>query len=448
MRKFTHLIASLSVSALSLASSITASAQWEQCLQLPECMAVFVTSKGTVLCSPQSYSSDRTIQVSDDEGASWTECGVKNWIYNSFFEAGPYIFALGDGGHVARSEDDGHTWIVLNYSRTISDYVSEKEADYVVAYGATYDPELERIYVAIQSGVGVVYSDDYGETWTLADRESLMVLRFSENEPPQMDTYYQMYHYKDKTYLFGIYFIYEYDPAADKWMVVRDPDNNPVSSNFMATFTEKDGVLYAARTQPNTEWFVFHTEDMHSWVFPAYPEGMRSGYVRAIDSDDENIYAATLNFGIYYSPDLTDTWIPISEGLPAHAQIEEAVLDNAISLAHTDNYLFVAMFNVGGDTPGVWRMPLADIKTGNPENPDKPEDGIDVATVCDAAVAITGGKLTAPDAVAVSVMNPAGAKAISVSGAEASVESLPAGVYIYNVTRTDGSTLSGKFIKR
>ena len=93
---------------------------WEQIRELPNAYTHFITSTGRFLMSDLDLSRKGGISYSDDKGATWTQCEVKDYNYKNFYEADGYIYALGSmEARIARSSDDGETWEMLNYSRIL-----------------------------------------------------------------------------------------------------------------------------------------------------------------------------------------------------------------------------------------------------------------------------------------------------------------------------------------
>lgn len=441
----TNLKAIVASVCLMTASAASAISQWECSLKLTAADAVFVTSKGTVLAADNDFHFAPTsgIHYSTDEGDTWTQADVMPYLYNYFFEAGDYVFALGESARIARSEDDGKTWIVLNYERCIEDLVEPSEMEYVTGYTASYDPELKRIYVPIYSStVGVIYSDDFGVTWNLADRESLM-LHFDDTDA--IDTLYGSSFFNGKLYVHGIYFIYAYDPDADKWSFVLTPESKPYNSNFLCVLAQRDGVLYAARAmedQDPEKAFVQYTTDMVHWEKFGHPSNILTNYVRSIVTDEEYLYAATINLGIYRTKDKGEHWEYIGDGMPLHPQYAPCFADRSVALALSENYLFVAQHDFFNATSGIYR-----VKRGEDMGIDADIVSIAEVAVEGPEVSVTADAIEAPGAMSIAVSSIAGAQLLDVAADYLPTSSLPAGVYVYVVKAADGAQSTGKFIK-
>ncbi len=448
MRFFTSNLKSLLAATVCLTAATTASAAspWELSLSLKAVDAVYVTSKGTVLAADNDFMYPETsgIYYSDDEGETWTQASVGQWLYNYFFEAGDYVFALGESGRLARSEDDGHTWTVLNYTRYVEDYIDAKEEDELVAYSASYDPEKQRIYLPVWSStVGVIYSDDFGVTWSFTDRESLL-LRF-EDGTTVFDNFYSSTFFNGQLQVYGIYRIFIYDAENDTWDCMRNKDGYEVNTNFLAVTKVHDGILYASRGMEDDDEdmpFIMYTPDMVNWgAVASRPATIVTNYVRAINHDGEYLYAATINRGIFRTKDLGQTWESVGEGLPIHKQYPEILADRTVQLAFSENYLFAAQHDYFNSTSGVYRVRRGD---------DMGEEVNSIAEIFGEPVSVTvsDSEISAPGAAAISVCAVTGVEVLGTSGSTLSTASLPTGVYVYVVTTSNGSQTTGKFIKR
>ena len=109
----------LSLAALAIAGVQTAQAAWEQVWAHPTTQAHIITSKGTFLISDYDDNRKGGIFFSEDKGKTWKQTEVKDFNYHKFYEADGYVYALGTSARIARSSDDGRTWEILNYSKTL-----------------------------------------------------------------------------------------------------------------------------------------------------------------------------------------------------------------------------------------------------------------------------------------------------------------------------------------
>lgn len=448
MRFFTANLKSLLAATvcLSAATTVSAATPWEFSLPLKAVDAVYVTSKGTVLAADNDYTMPATsgIHYSEDEGDTWTQASVAPWLYSYFFEAGDYVFAVGESGRLARSEDDGRTWTVLNYTRYIEEYVDPKDEESLVAYTASYDPDRQRIYLPVWSStVGVIYSDDFGVTWSFTDRESLQI-KFDE-ETTVFDSFYSSTFFNGKLQVYGIYRIYIYDAENDTWDCMRTPNGIEINTNFLAVTAIHDGVLYASRGMEDDDAekpFVMYTSDMLNWgAVASRPATIETNYVRAIAHDGEYLYAATINRGLFRTKDLGQTWETVGEGLPMHPQIPQIFADRTVQLALSENYLFAAQHDYYNRTSGVYRVRRGD---------GMGEEVNSIAEIMGEPVSVTvsDSEISAPGAAAISVCAVTGVEVLGTSGSTLSTASLSAGVYVYVVTASNGSQTTGKFIKR
>ncbi|MBD5356383.1 MAG: exo-alpha-sialidase [Bacteroides sp.] len=202
-------IIGLSTAAVAMVMSSPLRADWEQVHSLPNTYAHFITSEGVNLMSDYRDNRDGGIYYSEDGGATWTKSEVRDYWFSNFYEADGYIFAIGSGCRIGRSEDGGRTWDLLNYSKAIEDWVPNKVLDATVCYAITVLDGV--LYAGDFSGGGVICSNDYGETWEMTDRDSLYIYFTGESEP-QMDSFYHLEAFKGMVYAFGLYSVHAYIP--------------------------------------------------------------------------------------------------------------------------------------------------------------------------------------------------------------------------------------------
>ncbi len=158
-------IAAFSILASVVLAPSEMKADWEIVHPLPSTYAHFITSEGLHLMSNYLNTRNGGIYYSEDNGLSWTKSDVRDYWYSNFYEVDGYIFALGAGCRIGRSEDGGRTWDLLNYSTAVKDYVPEKALDGTVCYAIT---SLDGVlYIGDFSGGGVLRSEDFGETWEM-----------------------------------------------------------------------------------------------------------------------------------------------------------------------------------------------------------------------------------------------------------------------------------------
>ncbi len=342
---------------------IGASAKWEKVLD-KNGWGIQKTSKGTLIASEYHLDLMGDIYYSEDEGNTWHRTYTKDFGWQGLVEAGDYLFMVGGTGcRVARSDDDGRTWIVLNYYDAVKDYVVEKEKDYVGSYAIGYHPGLKRLFVATYaSKAGIVYTDDWGETWHQTDRASAMSYNPNSQEQ-EFDLNYNMVFFKGKLYLQGAYMHYCYNDQTHKWDVVKDPNGQDLNSNFLAVGVEKDGVFYGGRAMENDYApehgkypnFVEKTSDMSAWMPVGRPKDQVSCYVRSMAADDKNIYATVKSEDCYYSPDNGKTWLSVGPGFPqCFCPI----------ICTTDNYVFINAFSLSEPKlQGVHRYKKSELNT-------------------------------------------------------------------------------------
>lgn len=335
--------------------------KWEKLYGLMSCSAFHIDSKtGTFMASDFRDDLQGGIYYSDDKGATWKKTKVADNNYIKFYETDEYIFALGYGARIARSDDGGHTWELLNYSRVIQGIVSEEDMDYTAAYDMV--KVGNRIYVADYAG-GVIYSEDYGETWKHTnDQIFLETVEGKSGVETIHNVLYGITEYKGHIFAMGLYYVYEYDAVKDTWKIVRD------DSNLMAIHCTHNGKLYCGRSMPNdtyTQRFLEVTNDGVNWFASGRPDS-EDNNVRAMGSNGKYIVVGLQSTGILYSPDDTETWYDMDkDGLPLRFPGNASLKDQKLTpmaIEFDNDYVYVAFF---GDSPltapGVYRYPISEI---------------------------------------------------------------------------------------
>lgn len=410
---------------LAFGAALPASAQWQKVCDAPEVEEVFVTSKGSVLVSSWNETSGKGgIYRSTDNGDTWTKTKARNYRWNTFLEVrDSIIYSPGDGAHVARSLDDGENWQILSFEGIISDYVSSKEMPYITSYGMGYDPELKRVYVAVYADqAGVVYSDDFGETWQLTDRNS-QLLNFG-NGDIHMDVYYGAVFYKGYFYTLGLYTIHRYLPETNRWEVV---DKN---TNGLVINTEVDGVLYmghALEIEPG--YLLRKTENFKDWEDTPLPANQINAYVRALDNDGKMLFYSWSNHGVFYSNDCGETWNECGTGLPTDYGFYTA-------LANNKDYLFTTSYSPMSDYNGVFRIAKSELASGI----SVVDSDLTQVQYADNTLTVRG-----VDSADITIYNTTGRVMLRTKSASCSLSHLTAGTYLYTVVIA-GRILSGKVV--
>lgn len=421
-------------------------AEWEQIHQLPTTQAHYITADGTHLLSDFLDSRKGGIYISTDNGTTWEKTDVRDYNYQKFYEANGYIFALGYDGRIARSEDGGRSWIVLNYTGTLEGVIEDKALDSCVAYGMT--KHRDRIYIADFAGGGVLYTTDNGETWNVTDRESMLINPWGE---VVMDNFYNVVDFNDTLFAFGALSVHRFNDDTEKWEPL------PINSNFMAVSTIKDGKLFCGRANPNfdsTLEYLLTTEDGETWNRVEAPEVYNeltglSRNVRCIHSDADYIYTAgpdgmTDNEpgamppfvncpDFFFTADLGASWTRV-EGLPQRMY--------PLTIQSDDDYVYVALYSpIESDSKsGLWRIAKADMATAGVDSPAGAE-GLNVSIVADRL------SVGASNVTGIAIYDAAGKAVAAVDGkSEVSLAGLGKGVYLYRVTTPEGA-VAGKFVR-
>ena len=426
MKKLSNkILAGLAMTAATLTAAPTAQAGWQQIYSLPTAYAHFITSEGIHLMSDYRDNRDGGIYYSEDKCVTWTKTEVRDYSFSGFYEADGYVFAIGSGCRIGRSEDGGRTWDLLNYSQAVKGWVPEKALDETVCYAITALDGV--LYAGDFSGGGILRSEDYGETWEMTDRESLYI-HFQGDPNDYMDNFYRLEAFKGKVYAFGLYSVHAYVPEEKKWEVL------PINSNCLGSVTVMDGIMYCGRatTNYNTETEYLLASDGEQWGVVNRPD-TDDNNVRALGNDGKYIFSMHHGGPMYYSDSMGESW-GVADGLPNGLY--------PLTVASDDDYVYTAVYSPipSEKKSGLWRLPKSELQS----------TGI-VAVESDkeSTVRFDGTSLLiGSEAKSVSVMRPDGREVFTASNVSVvDLSTLPAGIYVYSVD--NGSRRSnGKIVKR
>lgn len=449
-RFYSILLAILAVLAAPSAASAQLSGEWEEVFRLTGTNSFHITKEGNFLLSDLNYSGGSGIYISTDQGKTWEKTAVAGYDYSRFLEVDGYIFASGSSGRIARSSDGGKTWEVLNYTRALEGILDPGVWDNTKCYAMEYFNG--RLYIGDFSGGGVLYSEDYGETWKNTDVESLKFIisddyangkRVLKGEDEggksnvMVENIYNLASINGKLFAFGVYFVFRLNDDGYTWELVRD------DSNFMAISTVYQGKLCCGRTVMNYDFatpFVEYTEDGDTWDVLPRPEGWGENNIRAMGADEQNLYVGMTSDGMLFTPDVGEHWFNISEGLPEVMRFPEggALYCTPMSIVPTEDAVYVAMFDFS-DKSGVFRLPKSALPTLT---------GISSLEQADAPVVADGLLQFGGRAENIRVYDLAGRRSnVSVSGSTADISTLGEGTYIYSAVK-DGRRITGKFLKK
>ena len=369
-----RLLLSATALAVSLLFAVPAQADWEMLREQNATYTFHITQDGTMLLSDFLWEMNGGIYISEDHGATWKKTGAKDYNYSNFYEFGDYIYAIGYGCHIARSEDGGHTWDILYYGRALEEAnvphatPDNLEGSQVQAM-ALYN---DKLFVA-DCNYGVLMSDDWGETWTITDYKSLSyeVDDGGKGDGTAIDFLYNLVVYNGKLMCTALYRCYEYLPATNKWKVIRN------DSNVTAVWTILDGTLYVGRSIFNMSTeipFLMKTTDLKTWKNTGRPSNTVDTNVRALYSDKDCLYAGLQNGGLYFSFDGGATWNCYNEGLPHRYENGKLTEEyqHLLRIISDDEYVYVAMYNEPWNesehSSGVYRIARSELDAFRPEH--------------------------------------------------------------------------------
>lgn len=421
---------------------------WEPCLIGTNALKVYNTTEGVLLSSDYDYLRVQGgIYYSEDQGDTWVKSNAPDHFYWDFCESEDYIWAPGFSCRVARSEDGGRTWLTLSFQSLAEEHMDNRELealDNVQCYSAYYDSEKARLFVAVFSqSLGVIYSDDDGETWQITDPKGMVLSYDAEKDEYVYDNIYTLVKFNGKLYALGMAYHYEYDYESNGWTRTRDDNGDYVSSNFLGVYTIMNNSLYAARAMEDTDMakpFISVTDDMSRWYPLPRPDDSGSNYVSNMANDGKFLYALSFHEGLYYTDDEGINWGWLGmDGYPEADPMQFQGTTHPTGMAVTDDYVFICLWELSNPNAGVYRIP----RPTEISSLTKIEANGLTVTADGSTISVDG-----TDSAEITVTAMTGANLLSASGTSVSVEALPAGVYIFKVTAADGRTATGKFLRK
>ncbi len=428
-------MSAVALAAALLLSPMKAGAQWEPVSLHHGVWGVFVTSSGNILYSDYQFDGSGGIYASTDGGKTFTKTNAEDYTYNRFYQFGELIYATGNGGKIARSDNDGESWVTLDYGTPDGEKIADVE--YSACYGLA--EKDYRLYAADFSA-GILYSDDNGDTWHFTDRTSLAIACGGTGEKDEKgmlftENFYTPYNYKGNIYAFGANYICRYDEQADKWSKVME------GSNFMVALAERNDTLFCGRAvddYDSTKPFLQYTTDGEHWKSLSRPDGEQCNYVRCLEIHGKNLFVGHIRDGVYVSDDGGNTYVNISDGLPMLTTVQGYYL-SPLEMKATDDYLYASLFDTSTDDTagGLYRLPLSKL-------PNR------IAQVKNTfgKMELAGGMLQfANKADRIELYDLSGANKLTARHANRlDISSLPAGTYIYKVCKGQNK-MTGKVIK-
>lgn len=416
-------------------------AQWEFVKYQDAAYAGFVTKSGNLILSDFTFDNTGGIYISEDGGTTWTKTEAEDHCYNKFYQFGDYIFGIGYNAVIARSADEGKTWEMLSYREAADEVMEPGAVDWTVAYAMV--EHNGKLFIGDFSGGGIMYSEDYGETWKRTDNESISyVVQEGNVESTYVENIYQLVSFNGKLYAFGVYFVFEYNEAGNDWIMVRD------DSNFMSQSAITNGELYCGRSCMNDDKeapILEKTSDFVNWTMIPGPDEIITRNVRVLTSDDKYVYIVTQDRGAFLYNIAEEKWYNICEGYPEKPMGEQGAVSKDIfyhaptQMFTDDKYVYVVVYDVPGasEVAGLYRYEKSaiDEKTSI-VNVEANEDYF-----IDAENIVFPGK----NVTEANVYDVSGKQVIG--GADADriyIGNLEKGVYVFEAV-VDGKNVRGKF---
>lgn len=361
---------------LMLALPTIANAQkgWEQLYYLPTTNAMHISSEGNFILSDFTFDGNGGLYISKDKGVTWTKTAAPDHAYNIFVENDEYIFTVGMGCKVARSNDGGETWEILSYARAVEDLLGADNVDWTTAYAlALHDGKL---FVGDFNGGGIIYSEDNGETWKNTDIESLS---YGEEDPKlgkrPVENIYNLTSYNGNLYATGLYLVFRYDVANNSWEILRD------DSNFMAISTIHQGLACFGRSVQNDttdEDFIVTLNEAGEWGSLPRPD-TNDNNIRAMYSEGENLFVGMTLHKFYYTNNNGQTWTALDKNYPGHC--------TPMSILTDEDYVYLATYYdpwSGDDSAcGLWRYAKSELPKEDASAIEKVESTQSVKAVYD-----------------------------------------------------------------
>lgn len=312
--------------------------------------ALCEAENGNLIAADDIYPERGGLYLSNDEGKSWEKCDVENFAYTSYVVKGEMVYFGGVDCTVAISPDHGETWSTSHFRDLFPGAVNE-EPIYALEFSN------DRLYVAVL-GWGVVYSDDWGATWHLTDRKSLL----DKDDPDNGGQWcYNLRFYKGKLYNLGAYGIWEYDEEKDLWTQIDD--GWYASDSFIL-----DDVLYVTYNAYGIPHAIRHTSDMKEWTVVPIPESISTS-VRIVRPYNGALFLGHANDAVFYTLDKGETWIDFKEGFPGWSPVPDVVFyDCPMDFVFTYDKVFCGVFSTNAGSVGVHVAPLPEALVTAPSN--------------------------------------------------------------------------------
>ncbi len=321
---------------------VPAQAQWQQ-TNTPNGTEIHAfTSIGTNVFAGGSIGFKTCVFLTTDNGVTWTNTNLPSvpgriW---TLLADDQNLFAGADGGYFFLSTNNGATWVTGGRIPTIS--IRSIDTIGSILFAGTYRQ-------------GIYRSTDSGATWTAVNNgliyDSIIGGYESINALASIGT---------NLFAAGVL------RSTDSGSTWTSSDSGLPNGGVYA-LTVIDSNLYLADDQFGV---YLSTDNSTNWIavnnnLPSIDTGNEVGTLTVSCS---NIFVGTF-YGIFRASNPPSSWVPVNNGLPINYA-------NEYALGVGNGYLFAAPW--GGDTIGVWRLPLDEVILD--EHP--PGDSLQ-ATLCD-----------------------------------------------------------------
>jgi photosystem II stability/assembly factor-like uncharacterized protein len=277
-------------------------AQWAQDSVTGNIHAIY-TMHDTILVSNGSE-----IRISYDDGHNWDTIynGFNSYYLYCFTKLDSIIFGGAHNGKVWRTLDYGHNWVELDSGLIGNDYTG------ITTLGSS-------IFVADINN-GVYRSDDYGISWTL------------KNNGIPVTAVRSLITIGSNIYAGVIGGVYMSSDSGNTWI----SKSVGMTSGTVMALTARGTTLFVS----TYDKLFISTDTANTWVQAG--STLTSNQIMDVAVNNNYVFAATNNQGVFYSTDDGINWYQYNQGLPVLAvNVIEA---NSTTVYTGTSSLYTALF--------------------------------------------------------------------------------------------------------